>query len=78
MNLKLARLPRLRVRQTPSMHFVYLDESGDPGLKNSPTRHYILAGFSVHHGDWRALEVRLQEFRAKMAIRLVYPLGTIT
>lgn len=55
------------------MHFVYLDESGDSGLKNSPTKHYILAGFSIHHGDWQALAVRLREFRAKMATRYGYP-----
>ncbi len=52
---------------------MYLDENGDPGLKNSPTKHYILAGFSVHHGDWQALEVRLREFRVKMATRYGYP-----
>jgi len=55
------------------MHFIYLDESGDPGPVNSPTKHYILAGFSVHHGDWPALEVRLRRFRTKMFERFGYP-----
>jgi hypothetical protein len=61
---------------------VYLDESGDPGLKNSPTKHYILAGFSVHHGDWQALEVRLRDIhgvgradRLLLARSLIYMLS---
>ena len=56
-------------RLTPSriigrfVHFIYLDESGDPGLKNSPTKHYILAGLSVHHDDWHEIDKRLRAFR---------------
>jgi hypothetical protein len=45
------------------MHFIYLDESGDPGVVNSPTSFYILAGLSVHHSDWQALDQRIQSFR---------------
>jgi hypothetical protein len=45
------------------MQIIYLDESGDPGLSNSPTRYYILAGFSVHHADWHSVDQRLREFR---------------
>ena len=48
------------------MHFIYLDESGDPGLKNSPTNYYILAGFSLHHSDWHAFDERIQSFRKQM------------
>jgi len=55
------------------VHFVYLDESGDPGQKNSPTSHYILAGFSVHHADWRALDERIQGFRQEAAHRYGFP-----
>ncbi len=56
------------------MHLVYLDESGDPGWVNSPTKHYILAGFSVHHGDWSALDFRLRQFRVTMFERFGYPI----
>ena len=45
------------------MHIIYLDESGDPGLLNSPTQYYILAGFAVHHADWHIVDYRLREFR---------------
>jgi hypothetical protein len=55
------------------MHFVYLDESGDPGSVNSPTKHYIIAGFSVHHGDWAAFDERLRRFRTRMFERFGYP-----
>jgi hypothetical protein len=46
------------------MHFIYLDESGDPGLTNSPTKHYILAGFGVHHTDWHEIDRKLLDFRS--------------
>jgi hypothetical protein len=45
------------------VHFIYLDESGDPGLINSPTKHYILAGLSVSHADWHKVDERLRAFR---------------
>ena len=45
------------------MHIIYLDESGDPGMFNSPTSYYLLAGFSVHHADWHSVDERLREFR---------------
>ena len=48
---------------TSGVHFIYLDESGDPGLINSPTKHYILAGLSVHHTDWHRVDERLRGFR---------------
>lgn len=48
------------------MHFVYLDESGDPGLTNSPTAHYILAGFSVHYSNWHHFDQKLRDFRSKV------------
>jgi len=46
------------------MHLIYLDESGDPGLTNSPGHHYIIAGFAVHSDDWHAIDARLRGFRA--------------
>ena len=55
------------------MHFIYLDESGDLGLINSPTSHYILAGFSIHHGDWSAFSDWLKSFREEVQARYGFP-----
>lgn len=55
------------------MHFIYMDESGDLGLINSPTSHYILAGFSIHHGDWLASSNLLLSFREEVQTRYGYP-----
>ncbi|SDF02686.1 DUF3800 domain-containing protein [Sporolituus thermophilus] len=30
------------------MYFLYVDESGDTGIVDSPTRYYVLAGLVVH------------------------------
>jgi hypothetical protein len=45
------------------MHLIYLDESGDPGPRNSPTKHYILAGFAVAAEDWHKVHERFALFR---------------
>ena len=45
------------------MHLIYLDESGDPGLRNSPTKHYILAGFSLPASEWHQVNERFMLFR---------------
>lgn len=34
------------------MYLAYLDESGDAGLTNSPTRFFVLACFLVHESVW--------------------------
>ncbi|MCF6095419.1 DUF3800 domain-containing protein [Thermovorax subterraneus] len=34
------------------MYLLYVDESGDPGLINSPTTHFILNGLIVHSNAW--------------------------
>jgi hypothetical protein len=34
------------------MYLAYLDESGDSGLTNSPTRWFVLSCVLVHHADW--------------------------
>lgn len=36
------------------MFFLYVDESGDVGLTNSPSRYFILSGFVVHEVRWHA------------------------
>ena len=45
------------------MHFIYLDESGDPGMNGSPTNHYILAGFALTASDWHKVQRRFALFR---------------
>jgi hypothetical protein len=34
------------------MHLVYVDESGDPGINNSPTASYILSGLKIPAEHW--------------------------
>lgn len=45
------------------MHLIYLDESGDPGQRNSPTQHYVLAGFSLPASEWHQVNERFTLFR---------------
>ena len=35
------------------MYLMYVDESGDTGLINSPTRYFALSGIVVHESRWR-------------------------
>lgn len=35
------------------MYIMYVDESGDPGLVNSPTDYFGLSGIVVHESRWR-------------------------
>lgn len=35
------------------MYLLYVDESGDPGLRAKATRHYILSGIAMFEGAWR-------------------------
>ena len=35
------------------MYLMYIDESGDIGLNNSPTRYFILTGLVIHEQRWR-------------------------
>ena len=48
------------------MYFMYVDESGDCGLKNSPTRYFTLSGLVVHELRWREFLERIIEFRKRM------------
>lgn len=48
------------------VHLMYVDESGDPGSRNSPTEHYVLAGICVAARDWRACQLTLAGLRARM------------
>jgi len=42
---------------------MYIDESGDCGTGNSPTRYFILSAIVIHELDWRGTLQRLVEFR---------------
>lgn len=56
------------------MYLMYVDESGDPGVVNSPTRHFALSGLVVHESDWRDVLDRTialrRQLRAKYSIKL--------
>jgi len=45
------------------MYLMYVDESGDCGLVNSPTRYFVLSGLIVHETRWRDCLARLTRFR---------------
>lgn len=53
---------------------MYVDESGDDGMENSPTRYYVLTGLVVHELRWNAyldamIELRRQ-FRLQFGMKL--------
>lgn len=48
---------------------MYTDESGDPGLSNSPTTHYVLSGVVLHELRWRPTLDQLVQFRRRMSSR---------
>lgn len=45
------------------MYLMYVDESGDVGTKNSPTRYFVLSAIVVHELRWRQTLESLVEFR---------------
>lgn len=48
------------------MYLMYVDESGDSGLNNSPTRYFVLSGLVVHELRWQSCLDRLIQFRRRM------------
>lgn len=48
------------------MYLMYVDESGDSGLNNSPTRYFVLTGVIMHELRWNDYLARLIEFRKRM------------
>lgn len=48
------------------MYLMYVDDSGDPGLVNSPTRYYILSGLVVHELRWQSYFDQLIDFRRRL------------
>jgi hypothetical protein len=48
------------------MFLMYVDESGDTGMVNSPTRYFILSGLVMHELRWQACLDQLAEYRRNM------------
>jgi hypothetical protein len=48
------------------MYLMYVDESGDTGVNNSPTRHFALSSLVVHELRWQAALQQLIDFRHRM------------
>jgi len=51
------------------MFLMYVDESGDPGLVNSPTRFYVLTGLVLHELRWRQVLEELLRFRSGLRVQ---------
>jgi hypothetical protein len=49
-----------------AMYLMYADETGDPGLLNSPTRYFVLTGLVFHELRWHEYLERLISFRHRM------------
>jgi Protein of unknown function (DUF3800) len=45
---------------------MYVDESGDCGLVNSPSRYFVLSGLVFHELRWRTYLTQLVDFRRRM------------
>src|SRR5437867_598951 len=58
------------------MYLMYVDESGDIGLTNSPTRFFALSGLVVHESRWRDLINGLLAFRRTVKAAYGLPLRT--
>lgn len=48
------------------MDIIYVDESGDPGGLNSPTKEYILVAMIVPGAIWHQLDGRINRLRLRM------------
>lgn len=48
------------------MYLMYVDESGDCGLENSPSSYFVLTGLVVHELRWRPYLDQLFSFRRRM------------
>lgn len=48
------------------MYIMYVDESGDTGVTNSPTRHFALSSLIVHELRWDSALQQLIDFRRRM------------
>lgn len=51
------------------MYLMYVDESGDVGLRNSPSTFFVLTGLVIHELRWRDTLEQLVAFRRRMRDR---------
>ena len=52
------------------MHIMYIDESGDTGIKGSPSRYFALSGLVIHELRWGTYLNQLIEFRRRLRTKL--------
>lgn len=52
---------------------MYVDESGDTGLKGSPTRYFALSGIVVHESRWRDFVETIVAFRKTLRKAYLLP-----
>lgn len=57
------------------MYLMYVDGSGDSGLTDSPTRHYVLTGIVLHELRWQGYLDQIIEFRRRMRATFGLPLS---
>jgi len=48
------------------MYIMYVDESGDTGLVNSPSRYFVLSGVVIHELRWAPTLQKIIDFRRRM------------
>jgi len=48
------------------MYLMYVDESGDTGIQNSPTRYFVLSGIVLHELRWRPILESLVNLRKEL------------
>jgi hypothetical protein len=48
------------------MYLLYVDESGDIGLSNSPTKYFVLSGLVMHELRWRQILDAIYAFRQSL------------
>jgi hypothetical protein len=58
-----------------SMYLIYVDESGDSGVVNSPTRYFVLSGVVVHELRWHETLNGLVAFRQRMRSQFGLQMG---
>jgi len=51
------------------MFLIYVDESGDSGLINSPSRYFVLTGLVIHELRWQNYLEQLIDFRRRIKSR---------
>jgi hypothetical protein len=62
----------VRVRhfsRSRDVYLMYVDESGDDGVLNSPTQFFVLSGLVMHELRWRDCVGRIYEFRKRIKAR---------